>query len=408
MNSIHLLHLADLHIGMENYGHLDPATGINGRVMDFLRRLSDVVEYALENEVDLVIFAGDAYKSRDPNSTYRREFARRIKRLADAGIPVVLLVGNHDLPAVKRRASSVEIFRTLEVPNVLVAGREDLHQLSTRRGDTIQVATVPYPLRQQLLAHDQHKNKTIAELDALVQELVAENIRALAEQVDPSLPAVLTGHFSVSEAKLGSERTVMLGRDVVVLRSQLADPTWDYVALGHIHRHQELNNGQHPPIVYCGSLERIDFGEEGEPKGFVVADVRKGNTEWQFHPVAARRFTTIRVDVRDQADPMDAILAAIDRHDVVDAVVRVIIQARAEQEESIHDAGLRRALSAAYYIAGVSKEVERAYRLRLGGDLPEELTPAELLARYLESRDTPPDRVEVLLQHAAEIFQGDG
>jgi exonuclease SbcD len=267
---------------------------------------------------------------------------------------------------------------------------------------------VPYPLRQQLLAQDDHKNKTIAELDALVQELVADNIRALAAQIDPSLPAVLTGHFSVSEAKLGSERTVMLGRDVVVLRSELADPTWDYVALGHIHRHQELNGGRHPPIVYSGSLERIDFGEEGEPKGFVVADVRKGDTEWQFHPVAARRFVTIRVDVRDQAEPMDAILAAIDRHDVVDAVVRVIIQAHAEQEESIHDAGLRRALSSAYYAASISKEVERAYRLRLGGDLTEELTPAELLARYLESKDTPPDRVEVLLQHADEIFQGEG
>ena len=129
MNSVSVLHLADVHIGMENYGRLDPATGLNGRVMDFLRRLAGVVDYALENEVDLVLFAGDAYKSRDPNSTYRREFARRIKRLADAGIPVVLLVGNHDLPAVKRRASSIEIFRTLEVPNVLVAGRESLHTL---------------------------------------------------------------------------------------------------------------------------------------------------------------------------------------------------------------------------------------------------------------------------------------
>ncbi|MFN2167011.1 MAG: exonuclease SbcCD subunit D, partial [Anaerolineae bacterium] len=109
MDSIRLLHLADLHIGMENYGQLDPATGLNGRVMDFLRRLNEAVDYALENEIDLVLFAGDAYKSRDPNSTYRREFARRIKRLADAGIPVVLLVGNHDLPAQERRASRIEI-----------------------------------------------------------------------------------------------------------------------------------------------------------------------------------------------------------------------------------------------------------------------------------------------------------
>jgi exonuclease SbcD len=404
MNTIRILHLADLHVGMENYGRLDPATGLNGRVMDFLRRLGKVVDYALANEIDLVLFAGDAYKSRDPNSTYRREFARRIKRLSDAGIPVVLLVGNHDLPAATRRASSVEIFRTLEVPNILVGNRECLHRLSTRRGDTIQVATVPYPLRQQLLSHDDHKNKTIAELDDLVQRIVVDNIQALAAQVDPNLPAVLIGHFSVSEAKLGSERTVMLGRDVVVLKSVLADPIWDYVALGHIHRHQELNRGQHPPIVYCGSLERIDFGEEKEPKGFVVADVRRGHTDWKFHPVPARSFVTIRADVRGEADPLAALLTAIAEHDVADAVVRVIVQALAEQEGVLRDADIRKSLGDAYFIASISKDIERTYRHRLGGESPEELTPSELLTRYLESKEVPSERIDVLLRHAEELF----
>ena len=368
-----------------------PPPGSTAGSWTFLRRLNEVVDYALENEIDLVLFAGDAYKSRDPNSTYRREFARRIKRLADAGIPVVLLVGNHDLPAQERRASSIEIFRTLDVPNVLVASRDHLHRLTARRGQPIQVATVPYPVRQRLLAHEEYKDKTIAELDALVQELVAENIRALAAQVDPALPAVLVGHFSVSEAKFGSERTVMLGRDVVVLKSVLADPAWDYVALGHIHRHQELNRGQQPPIVYCGSLERIDFGEEKEPKGFVVAEVRRGHAEWQFHPVDARRFVTIRADVRDEADPLAALLDAIAQHDVADAVVRVIVQARPEQEGLLRDADIRRALDGAYFVASINKEIERAYRQRLGGESPEELTPAELLARYLESTETAPE-----------------
>jgi exonuclease SbcD len=405
MNSIRLMHLADLHIGIENYGQLDPATGLNGRVMDFLRRLSEAVEFALNNEIDLVIFAGDAYKSREPNSTYRREFSRRIKRLADAGIPVILLVGNHDLPSQERRASSVEIFRTLEVPNVLVGSHERLHRVTTRRGEVVQVATVPYPMRQRLLTDEEHKEKTIAELDAWLQQLVAENIQALAAQVDPALPAVLAGHFSVSEASFGSERAVMLGRDVVVLKSVLADPAWDYVALGHIHRHQELNGGQHPPIVYCGSLERIDFGEEKEPKGFVIAEVRRGHTEWQFQPVEARRFVTIRADVRDEADPLAALLETIARHDLAGAVVRVSIQARPEQEGLIRDADVRRALSAAYSVAGVNKEIERAYRQRLGGQSPEGLTPAELLARYLESKGTPPQRIEILLQYAGEILQ---
>ena len=407
MTSIRIMHLADIHIGMENYGRLDPATGLNGRVMDFLRRLSEAVDYALENEVDLVLFAGDAYKTRDPNSTYRREFARRIKRLADAGIPVVLLVGNHDLPAQERRASSIDIFRTLDVPNVLVGNRDRLHRIATRRGAPIQVATVPYPVRQRLLSQDEHKEKTIAELDALVQKLVAENIQALAEQADPSIPAVLTGHFSVSDAKFGSERTVMLGRDVVVLKSVLAVPAWDYVALGHIHRHQELNGGQQPPIVYCGSLERIDFGEEKEPKGFVIAEVQRGHTEWQFHPVEARRFVTIRRDVRDETDPLAAVVETIAQHEIAGAIVRVIIQSRPEQEGLLRDSDIRRELSEAYFVASISKEMERAYRQRLGGESPEELTPAELLAHYLKNKDTPPERVDLLLQHAEQIFQAE-
>lgn len=405
MTEIRILHLADVHIGMENYGRIDPATGLNGRVMDFLRRLADVVEYALTHEIDLVLFAGDAYKNRDPNSTYRREFARRIKRLSDAGIPVVLLVGNHDLPAQERRATSVDIFRTLEVPNVLVGNRDQLHLVTSRRGAQIQVATVPYPIRQRLLARDEYRDKTIAELDLLVQQLVAENIRALAAQVDPSMSAVLCGHFSVSDAKFGSERSVMLGRDVVVLKSVLADPTWDYVALGHIHRHQALNEGGHPPIVYCGSLERIDFGEEREPKGFVIATVRRGNTNWEFVPVAARRFLTIRADLREEVEPLPALLSIIAQHDVSDSVVRVIVQARAEQEGLLRDAEIRQALGEAYYVASISKEIERAYRQRLGGESPEELSPPELLARYLESKDTPPDRVQAILRQAEEIFQ---
>ncbi len=390
---------------MENYGRLDPETGLNGRVMDFLRRLNEVVDFALENEIDIVLFAGDAYKNRDPNSTYRREFARRIKRLADHGVPVVLLVGNHDLPSQDRRASSVEIFRTLEVPNILVAHRDRLHRIQTRRGEMLQVATVPYPVRNRLLARDEYRERTIADLDNLVQELVAENIRALTAQVDPSLPAVLVGHFSVSEAKFGSERTVMLGRDVVVLKSVLADPAWDYVALGHIHRHQELNRGEKPPIVYPGSLERIDFGEEKEPKGFVVATVRRGETEWQFHPVAARRFVTVRVDVRAEADPLAAVLAAIGSHDVDDAIVRVQVQALPEQTGLLRDVEMRRSLAGAYYVAGINVEIERTYRQRLGGESPEGLSPAELLARYLESKGTPAPRIALLMQYADEILK---
>ncbi|HIC89237.1 MAG TPA: exonuclease SbcCD subunit D, partial [Anaerolineae bacterium] len=371
MLPIRVLHLADIHIGMETYGRLDPETGINGRVMDFLRRLSDVVDYAVDHEIDLVIFAGDAYKNQNPNPTYQREFARRMKRFADAGIPVVMLVGNHDLPAVARRASSIDIFRTLDVAGITVAMSERLYQLTARRGQVVQVATVPYPLRSMLFSRDDYKGKSIEELDRLLTEIMAENIRALAAQASqqPDLPTILVGHFNVSEAKQGSEQSVMIGRDVVVLKSVLADATWDYVALGHVHKHQELNGGAHPPIVYSGSLERIDFGEEDEEKGFVVVEVTRGHASWEFVPGyrrRARRFVTVRVDAREASDPTQAVLDAIAARDVREAVVRIVVRLRQDQEESFREREVRRALNTAYFVAPISKQVDRLERQRLG------------------------------------------
>ena len=409
---IRLLHIADIHIGMENYGRLDPQTGINGRVMDFLRRLNDAVAYALDNEIDVVIFAGDAYKTRDPNPTYQREFARRMKRLADAGIPVVMLVGNHDLPAVAQRATSISIFSTLDVPNVIVGDREKVWKITCRRGQPLQVATAPYPLKSRLLADDDNRGKSIAEIDGLLQSTLVENIRAMAAEArqQPDVPAVLTGHFSVQEASQGSERNIMIGRDVAVPRSALADPVWDYVALGHIHKHQSLNRDLHPPVIYSGSIERIDFGEEHEPKGWVLATIERGKTDWQFVPsykFPARPFVTIKLDVREEeGDPTPAVLAAIEQRDLDTAVVRLVLRLRDDQETLLQEREVLRALQRAYYVAGINKDVERPERQRLGGVSVETLSPQELLARYFEVKGVPGERAAVLLEVAKEIMAG--
>ena len=414
-NPIHLLHLADLHIGMENYGRLDPATGIHGRVLDFLRRLDEVIEYGLAHDVDLVIFAGDAFKTRDPSPTYQREFARRIKRLSDAGVPTVLLVGNHDLPAMEKKATSLDIFRTLAVPNVTVGWRDEVFRIETKRGPA-QVACLPYPMRQRLLAREEHRGKNLEELDRALTDIVGDlvgGLAARAAQLDPTIPAVLAGHFTVGGATFGSERSVMIGNDVVVLKSVLseipargADLAWDYVALGHIHKHQELNGGAYPAIVYPGSLERIDFGEERDPKGFCWVELARGQTTWQFVEVRARPFVTISVDAREADDPTQGVLDEIGRRAVTDAVVRVQVKLKAHQESQLREKDIIAALKSAGYIAAISKEVEHEARARLGGATPEGLSPTELLERYFESKGTPPEHVKPLLECAQQIIAG--
>ncbi len=404
-DKIRLLHFADIHIGMENYGHVDSATGINSRVMDFLRRLDEVIDYGLSQDVDVVIFAGDAFKTRDPNPTLQREFARRVKRITDVGVPLVMLVGNHDLPAMEKKASSIDIYRTLAVPNVIVGWEEAVHRVETRRG-AMQIATAPYPMRNRLLTQEENKGKSVEELDHTLQEVVSDNIRALAEQLDATLPAVLTGHFTVSGASYGSERSVMIGRDVAVLKSVLADPRWDYVALGHIHKHQNLQpRNDYPAIVYSGSLERIDFGEEKEAKGFCWVEVEKGNTTWQFVEVQSRVFKTIIADAREADDVTMAVQAEIAAHDVTDAIVRVIVRLRPEQEASLRERDIRAVLKAADYVAAIQKDVERVERTRLGGQNPEGMAPLELLERYLESKDTSGDRMRVVLEHAKKLIE---
>jgi len=403
MTRIRLLHFSDLHIGVENYGRLDPATGVNGRVLDFLRRFDELIDYGLEHEVDLVIFAGDAFKTRNPTPTYQRAFARRVKRLADAGVPVVLLVGNHDLPTMVQRASSVDIFRTLEVSNVLVGRDERMHRIETRRGP-VQIATVPYPARQRLLTRDEYRGLSIEQLDEALRQIVADNIAAMAKQLDPQIPAVLIAHLSVSGATFGSERSVMIGRDTVILKSALADPAWDYVALGHVHKHQSLNDGGYPPVVYAGSLERIDFGEEGQPKGFCWVELSRGETVWEFIEVDARRFVTVDVDVREALNPLMAIQREVAAHDLNNAVVRLILHLQADQEPLVRDRDVRALLSDAYFVGGINREVERETRVRLGNLAPEEMNDRELLTRYLETKSVDPERIKELLEYAEPVF----
>lgn len=403
---IRLLHFADVHIGMENYGKTDPSTGISSRVMDFLRSLNALVEYAEENEADLAIFAGDAFKSSAPNPTYQREFARRIKRLARV-CPVVLLVGNHDIPAMTQKASSVEIFHTLEVDNVIVGRTDEVHLVETRRGP-VQVATVPYPVRQRLLSEISTAGMNLGRVDELLSEQVDALIRNLARQVDPDIPAVLGAHLTVQGARLGSERGIMLGRDVSVLLSTLADPIWDYVALGHIHYHQNMNPGNYPPVVYSGSIERVDFGEEGDDKGFVWVNLARGKTTYDFVRTDARPFLTIQVDVRDRRDPTRVILNEIARHDVSEAVVRVIITTTPENDPHIRQKEIEAALERAGFIAAIQRDIDYPVRARLGVERPEELAPLELLDLYLTKKGTPPDRVELLKEYAERLMSDEG
>jgi exonuclease SbcD len=403
---IKLLHLADLHIGMENYGRLDPASGMHTRLIDYLDRLDEAIDYGLAEGADAVLIAGDVYKNRTPNPTHQREFARRIRRIRRAGLPIFILVGNHDVSPAAGRAHSIEIFDTLALEGVTIAERAGLHMIETRAGP-LQILALPWITRHNLLTKEELRLASFLEIETLLMERIENFLRTTAEELDPDIPSVLTIHGTIDGATVGAERQIMLGKDLVLPKSFVALPRVDYVAMGHIHRHQSL--GAHPPVVYSGSIERIDFGEEAEDKGCVLVELEKGATSWRFHKLAARPFVTVDVDVRNSPEPQARVAIAIEKQALAGAVARVKIDATQEQAALLRTDEIQQQLEAAgvFHVAAIAIEVERAIRGRLAGaerDLLDGLTPRRALELYLRSKNTPEDRLAALLSAADELF----
>jgi exonuclease SbcD len=409
---IKLLHFADAHIDMANFGRHDPESGLPVRVMDFLKSLDTIIDSAIAEKVDLVLFAGDAYKDRNPAPTFQREWGRRIMRLSRAGVPTLLLVGNHDLSPALGRAHALETFDTLEVRGVRVIDRP----VFLRPDDLnlpVQILALPWISRSGLMAqldmHGSDPSQVYRELEERLTQLVNQWL----EEVDPTLPVILTAHASVQGAKYGGERTVMLGGDLVLPGSLVRDRRLDYVALGHIHKPQNLNANSnaplgydHPPVIYPGSIERVDFGEAKDDKFFVIANIEHGKTvvEWRklenIRPFVDR---FIRLERPEQIT--DQLLNALPGADALNgAIVRLVLEYPREWEALIDEAALRDHASQSFEFHLVKRPQMEA-RIRLPeGQAVGSLTPLELLDKFWGASHTEIADREALTNLAAQVI----
>jgi exonuclease SbcD len=418
---VKIIHFADLHLGVEVYGKPDPATGLDTRLLDFLAAFDKLVDYAIGEKIDLVLFCGDAFKSRDPSQTQQREFARRIRRLADAGIPVFLLTGNHDLPAASGRATSTEIYDTLRIPKVTVAAQPKVYTIETASGP-VQIAALPWPRKSNIEGKAQGEGQTLSsdEIKAKIEVAMSAKILQMAESIDRMIPSILAAHIWVDGAATASERKFILGAEPTVMLSNIALPAFDYVALGHLHKRQELSAV--PPVIYSGSLERLDFGEEKDDKGFYIIDidVRDGrkNVEYRFHKLDGRRFLTLEKTLyepggRDRVSPLHEgeldptapvlKLLADRRDEIAGAIVQLKLKLPESVAPFLRDAEIKNALKDAYYFA-IAREVERQSRNRLGGEHDEALSPRQALEKYLDMKNVPESRRKELLARAEELL----
>ena len=391
---IKILHFADAHIDMARQGQLDTKTGLPIRVMDFLKSLDSIVETAIAEKVDLVVFSGDAYRDRTPAPTYQREWGRRMMRLSRAGIPTLLLIGNHDVSPAQTRAHAMQEYDTLSPEFLHVVSKPCLLGPEELDGVQVQVVAIPWITRSGLAASLNGGEGEARDLALEIENAIDNLIREFVQKLDPDLPTILAAHASVAGAKLGQERYIMIGRDVMLQPGLLRNPAFDYVALGHIHLFQDLNEGAQPPIVYPGSIERVDFGESNDIKGFVLAEIEKGNTRYQFRRLNTRPYIECYTQVSGEERLMDKLLEALpEAGEMKDAIVRLTIDFPRELEPLIDERRLQEKAVEAFQFVLYRRPSDRP-RGRIGDSHEtENLTPLELLDLYWkESHFTGIDR----------------
>lgn len=312
-------------------------------------------------------------------------------------------MGNHDQYGQGQGGNSLAIYRALGVSGFIVGDRLETHRIETR-GGPVQVTTLPWLSCSALLAQQE---SLALEGEILAHQLLQRLRLALEGEIrtlQPGIPAILLAHVMVETARYGAERHLSVGRGFTVPLSLLARPAYQYVALGHVHRHQVLCRD--PLMLYPGSIERVDFGEEKEEKGCVLVEVTPTGASYEFLPLPTRTFHTIRLDL--SADPpqqaQSKLLAAIAKAPVAGSILRLIYRIRPDQLECIDERALHNALAPAFSYT-IAPEVVSPSRIRLPGWDPNRLEPLTALEQYLANRSDLAPLHNDLLAAARQLLE---
>lgn len=400
---IRFIHTADIHFGVENYGHIDSATGIHTRLLDFERALNFCIDTAINENVDFFMFSGDAYKTAHPSPTQQQLLTRCFLRLHKANIPLVMVIGNHDNPLSFGKANSLDIFGQFPSENFHVIAKPKSFVLQTKSGP-VQIVGIPWPTRNTISVSKKHALKSATELTEHISKSVGQLISAHAQELDATIPAVLMGHLTVSSGIFsGSEKRAIYGTDPVLLPSQLAIPPFDYVGLGHLHRYQDLNPNGYPSVVYSGSPERIDFGERKETKGFCLVTIEEKNkTTHRFIETPQRPFHQIEVHLTGEKAQTEQILDALSKYDLKDAIVKILYHIPEDKKDTVDLKIVQEACRKAKFVVGIIP-IRKIITRDLRASVKVDMDIATLLDRYFSGKPELAERKRELIEKALLI-----
>ena len=348
-----IITFADAHIGISTYSTIDPKTNLNTRVLDSLNGIDQIINYAEENNIKYILFAGDMFKNALPSPTLVREINKRIKASAEKGIKWIIQDGNHDVSPLETAKSALDPLSTLKVENVEHTRFEKTYMID----NNIRVLVLPTYTTQ-------------------------EEVENILSKYNDNIKTIVMGHFTSLNAKL-NDWLIASNEDAIDIKI-FQKPNILAVVLGHLHKHQILNTN--PLSYYCSSTIRTDFNEEHDKKGFVVLDIDNNyNVSYIFKEIKTQEFLSVKMDLVGEDDAQANVMAYLNhiKNDLNDKVVRV--QLTLDKENNIDDNEILEFLknNNVSYIANISKIFDREQLIR-NKDINEQITEEEALREYFK------------------------
>jgi exonuclease SbcD len=263
-----ILHTADWHVGVT----------IRGRKRDEEQRavLEEIASISVEQEVDLVIVAGDLFHNAAPTPEAEDIAYNALLKLAQNDRQLILISGNHDS---SHRLDAIRPL--LKLANVTACGRlrrpDDggVVELVVRTGETVVAALLPFLSQRGIVTADHLMSGSTAENVQEYADRMRRIVGLFAGSFRDDAVNLIVAHLTVAAAKLGGgerQAHTIFGYHVP---ANIFPTDAHYVALGHLHREQKVSGPC--PTYYSGSPILIDFGEEDNVPSVSMIEARAGS-----------------------------------------------------------------------------------------------------------------------------------
>lgn len=388
--------VGDIHEGI-NFGfNIDAETGISKRALDIHNNFALTAKYAIENKAELFVVLGDMFDRTHVSPTFR-EMIRQdvIEPLEKEGIQVWILAGNHDQPHGEKKGTSIDDFRGYE--NVKVFRKPSIERLEMK-GKSIGFIIVPYLHPEQIARLVREKEGTEIsreQMFLLGQKILKQWIANRCNELDTAYK-IMFGHYYLEGAKLRETASPEVLPGEFSFTRDMIPEALDLVVFGHVHLHQVI--GSSPEFVYTGAIERIDWGEREDKKGFVVVSPALENL-WEFKELSVREMVKISLEIKADEDATKKILDAIPE-DVEGKMFRLEIGMEEGVRERISESRITEKLKGAFYYDVRWKELAKEKL----GYVEFTMNPYLLLRTFLKTNYSEHPKHEQILKEGENIL----